>query len=365
MKITCDRAALSEALSAVAGVVATRTPKPILQCVRLSAAGEKVILLGTDLEVGIRYVLGEVSIAEPGEVLVPADRVAAIVRESADQTLELESADHGCRVRGQDSEFRVFGQDPREFPPVGELEGQADLTVKAGTLGELIERTLFAAARENTRYAINGVLWQKRAKKLQLVATDGRRLAWTSGPLEQSQGQDGDVIVPTRAMTLIKRMLSEPDELVRVKLLANQILVAGARATISSVLVEGRFPKYEDVIPRESDKKVCFETARLLSAVRRAALLTTAESKGIRLAFGDGQVVFSSRAPEAGEAEVRMQIDYSGQPLEIGFNPAYLIEALRVAGSETVSFELTEPSKPGLLRAGPNFLYVVMPVSLA
>ncbi len=365
MKVTCNRAALAEALGVVASVVATRTPKPVLQCVRVNVAEDSVTLLGTDLEVGIRYEVGQVTVAESGDVLVPADRLAAVVRESTDEVLELSSVDHGCRVRGGDSQFDIYGQDPREFPPVAEMEGEPDLVIKAGALDLLISRTLFAAARESTRYAINGILWEKRGKKLRLIATDGRRLARAVGTAEQATDEDSDVIVPTKAMGLMGRLLGDADEGVRVRLLPNQVLLATSRATISSVLVEGRFPKYEDVIPQGNDKKVEFSPPVLLSAVRRAALLTTEESKGVRFALSEGQMVLSSRAPDHGEATITLQLEYTGPALEVGFNPTYVVDALKMVGSESVTLELSEANKPGLLKVGNDFLYVVMPVSLA
>ena len=365
MKVTCNRAALAEALGVVTGVVASRTPKPVLQCVRVSVTEDSVLLLGTDLEVGIRYVLGQVTVSEPGEVLVPADKLAAVVRESADELLELSSVEHGCEVTGGDSKFDIYGQDPREFPPVAEMEGEPDLVMRADVLDALTGQTLFAAARESTRYAINGVLWEKRGKRLSLVATDGRRLAKAVGSAVEASGGDSDVIVPTKAMGLIARLVDEGDEKVAVKLLPNQILLSTSRATISSVLVEGRFPKYEDVIPQDNDKKVSVASEALLSAVRRAALLTTEESKGVRFSLSPGQVVLSSRAPDQGEAVITLQVEYSGKELDVGFNPSYLVDALRAIGGEAVSFELSEPNKPGVLRAGKNLLYVVMPVSLA
>ncbi len=365
MKVACNRAALAEALNVITGVVASRTPKPVLQCVRVSVTEDSVLLLGTDLEVGIRHVVGQVTVSEPGEVLVPADKLAAVVRESSDELLELASVEHGCEVKGGDSRFDIYGQDPRDFPPVAEMEGEPDLVMQADTLEELAAKTLFAAARESTRYAINGVLWEKRGKRLSLVATDGRRLAKAVGSAAEASAGDSDVIVPTKAMSLITRLVDEADEKVAVKLLPNQILLSTSRATVSSVLVEGRFPKYEDVIPQDNDKKVSVASEALLSAVRRAALLTTEESKGVRFSLSPGQVVLSSRAPDQGEAVITVQVEYSGKELDIGFNPSYLVDALRAIGGEAVSFELSEANKPGVLRAGKNLLYVVMPVSLA
>jgi DNA polymerase-3 subunit beta len=364
MKIMCDRVALHDALTATTAVIATRTPKPILQCIRVTAAKDELILTAYDQELGLRYHVKEVEVSKPGETLVPGERMAAIVRESADETLAIETEGDACHVRGSDSHFQIFGQDVRQFPPVPELEGEPDVRVGSGLLRSCIERTVFAAAKESTRYAINGVLWEKRGKKLQLIATDGRRLAKAAASLEKSVGEDVDVIVPSKAMSTFVRLHMDADEPVDLKVSQNQLILRAARATISTVLLDGHFPKYEDVIPKDCDKKIELETAEFLSAVRRAALLTNEESRGVRIAVSSDGLVFSSRAPEQGEATIRVSASYSGPKMEIGFNPAFLIDALRVCG-EKVSFELKEQNKPGLLRSGPEFLYVVMPVNLS
>ena len=364
MKLICDRLALLDALSATSSVTSTRTPKPILQCVRLTAEKDQFIVTAYDQEVGLRYRVRQVDVTKPGETLVGGDRLLAIVRESADETLAFESTQDVLHVRGSDSHFQIVGQSVREFPPVPDMEGEPNFTVKISALRSAVDQTLFAAARENTRYAINGVLWEKQAKTLHLVATDGRRLALSSASLEKSVGEDTQAIVPTKALNLLGKLHFSADESIDIRLTSNQIVLRSERATISSVLVEGHFPKYQDVIPRDQDKKIPLETVAFLSAVRRAALLASAESKGIRIMLNSEGMILSSRAPEQGEATVRLKVDYSGPELTIGFNPEFLVDALKVCG-ENITLELKDGAKPGVLKSGPTFQYVVMPVNLS
>lgn len=364
MKCICDRSALNEALAAASTVIASRTPKPILQCIRITAEKTGVILTAFDNEVGLRYRVQEVEVAKPGEVLVGGDRLSGIVRESSDDTLAFETADNALHVRGRDSHFQIYSQDVREFPPVPDLEGATDFQVRTDVLRQAIERTIFAAARENTRYAINGVLWEKNDGKLTLVATDGRRLALSQSTLEKSSGSEVKAIVPTKAMQVFTRLHPPADEIASVKISGNQVIIKTDRATISSVVVEGRFPNYPDVIPRDADKRIEVDTAEFLSAVKRASLLTNEESKGIRMAVSGEGIVFSCRAPETGEATVRLSVDYKQEPIEIGFNPSFLIDVLKVCG-ERVTLELQSSSKPAVIKGGPDFKYVVMPVNLS
>jgi len=348
-------------------VVAARTPKPALQCLKLTAEGTELTVSGTDLEVGIRCRDTQVEISEAGELLVPADQLRDIVRESIDDTLSIESSAEMAQIKGQDSVFRVYTQPADAFPPLPQFEGEADLEVMGKQLKELIGQTIFAAARESTRYAFNGVLLNVKGKQLSLVSTDGRRLAEARGELISNKKGDKEsarAIVPTKSLAMIERLLGDPEEQVSLQLKENQILVQTAGATLSSVLVEGQFPPYEDVLPKDCDKKMIAATADFLSAIRRASLLTNEESKGVRLQFTKKGLVVSSQAPGAGEATVTFPCKYEGADVEIGFNPAFLIDALKVVATEEVTFEMVAGNRPGLLRGGPGFQYVVMPVNL-
>jgi DNA polymerase-3 subunit beta len=366
MKVICNRGALLEALTVTGTVVASRTPKPSLQCVKLSAPEKSLTVMATDLEVAIRYIDHQVQIDEPGEALVPADKMRDIVRESVDDTLSIEIAGDNAIIKGQDSNFKIFTQNVAEFPPIPDFEGEPQFEIAGGHLKQLIGQTLFAAAKESSRYAFNGVLVNVKGKKISLVATDGRRLAMAKGDLvSDNSGKDGvKAIIPAKALTLIDKLVDDPEEAVGFQIKENQILVHTSSATLTSSLVEGQFPPFEDVIPKDCDKKMTASTADFLAKIRLASLLTTEESKGVRLAFSKKGLVLSSRSPESGEATVNFPCKYEGTDVEIGFNPTFLIEALRVVDSDDITLELTAPNRPGLLKGGQDFLYVIMPVNL-
>ncbi len=366
MKVICNRGALLEALMVAGNVVAARTPKPVLLCVKLTAGDDRLTIAATDLEVAIRYSDSQVQIEQAGEALVSADKLRDIVRESVDDTLSIEVTGDDAHIRGQDAHFKIFTQKPSEFPPIPDYEGEADVEIAGGLLKQLIGQTLFAAARESTRYAFNGVLVVAKGKKVNFVSTDGRRLAQAKGDLisDKLGKEGGRAIVPTKALNLIDKLVDDPEETVAIKLKENQIILHTPSATLTSNLVEGQFPPYDDVIPKDTDKKMTASTADFLSAIRRAALLTTEESKGVRMAFSKKGLVLTSRSPESGEATINFPCKYEGADVEIGFNPNFLTEALRVVDSDEISLELTAPNRPGLLKGGPNFLYVIMPVNL-
>lgn len=367
MKVTFNRSALAEALGLMTTIVPSRTPKPILKCVRIAVAGKEMHIYGTNLELGLDYLLTEVDVERDGEVVLEADRLASIVRESIEDVLVLESTDTTCEIRGMDSHFTIYGQDPKQYPKMPAfVSGDEDLAIGLDELQSGIGQCLFATAKESSRYAINGVLWEAKGKKLMLVATDGRRLARCRVGLQQgpAEGLEQKVIIPAKTMALIEKLGRREKEKVAVKLVDNQVLFCCANVVISSNLVEGNFPKYEDIIPSDYDKKLTLSTEGALSGVRRAALLTSEESKGVKLSLTSEALVFSGSSPEAGAAEVSMPVEYSGEAINIGFNPQFLIDALRVVRAPDFQMELGQADRPGVIKSGNDFLYVLMPINL-
>jgi DNA polymerase-3 subunit beta len=175
---------------------------------------------------------------------------------------------------------------------------------------------------------------------------------------------DRRIIVPAKTMALLEKIGTQDKESVAVKLVENQVLIRYGNVVISSNLVDGNFPKYEDIIPTDYDKKLTLSTEAVLSAVRRAALLTSEESKGIRLSVAKDAIMFSGSSPEAGAAEISMPVEYKGEAIDIGFNPQFLADVLRVIQTPDFDLELGQADRPGLLKSGAEFLYVIMPINL-
>ena len=392
MKVICERPALPNPLNTVSGAVAGRSPRPQLTCVKLVAAKNagvgELSLSATDGEISLKFKLSQVDVHQPGEALIPADKLRQIVSaEENEPTLTIEMEQEICHIRGADAHFKVFGYPPADFPPIPDFaqvvsgaagtKAKAVFSQSAGALDAVVMKTLFATARENSRYAINGVLLKREGKRIEMVATDGRRLALCRGTV-QSIGGDKDskpvsCIVPTKALGQLQKLVRDPDEPVQIAVTDNQVFFSfgsdktPGRAVLSSNLVEGTFPPYEDVIPRDQDKKIVFDRDVLVSAVRRAALLTNEESRGVKLSFSGKkkQMELSSRAPEMGEAQINVDVaSYEGDDVEIGFNPAFITDALKVMNDPQVIMELKAHNKPGLIKSGTEFVYVVMPVNL-
>jgi len=389
MKVICERAALLEAVNQVSGVVASRSPRPQLTCIKLVATksdeGAELTLSGTDAEISLTVRIGRVDVAQEGSALIPSDKLRQIISaEDNESTLTLETTGETTKIKGEDALFSLHGFDPVDFPALASYKAIAEgsaanaaakslFATEAGVIDSLVTRTLFAAARENSRYAINGVLMVRDGKKLEMIATDGRRLAKSTVTIS-GDGDGTQCIIPSKALSMIQKLTSDENEPVHIAITDNQAVFAfgdepsDSRAVLTTNLVEGTFPPYDDVIPRDLDIKVTFNRDTLASAVKRAALLTNEESRGVRLAFTaeNKTLELSSRAPEMGEANIKVDlVAYDGNDIEIGFNPTFIIDALKVIHDPEIMIELKAPNKPGLFKAGNDFLYVVMPVNLS
>ena len=368
MKVNCDRQTLADHLGLVSSVTNARSPKPALSCVRFSAKPGSLTLTASDGEIWAVMTTNRVEVEQAGETLLPADKVQQIVRESGDATLLLESKGEEAVIQCKDSTFRLLGYPVADFPasPASQEAGAADFEIEAGALCRLVNSTLFATAKDNSRYAIAGVLLEREGKDIVVVATDGHRLALARGKCSKAEATKNSAIVPSKTLNLLLKVFTDPEAVVRVKMAGNQVSFTDDHATLTSNLIEGNFPPYKDVVPKDSDKKATLPREGFKSAVKRASVLTTEESRGLKMSFGGKELVLSSRAPETGEAEVRLAVpEYSGEPISIGFSPGYVLDALKVVDTETFTLEMKGPNKPGVIRTGPDFLYVVMPVNLA
>lgn len=370
MKARLPRHELLEALQAITLLTAGRTTRPILNCVKLELDKDVLELSATDGETALHLSVPALTMEKRGSTVVNADRFTQIVRDFPDVEIMVRVDERHCVISGEGSEFKIFVQSIDDFPPIPTFQDEADLVIDGRELTRMIALTIYAAARETSRYAINGILWQKTGKSLFLVATDGRRLARAGGKWIEASSGDFQIIVPAKALSVFERVFApgkgNEDRAVNVKVLPNQLLLRFGGKVLATALVDGHFPKYDEVIPRDQGSRVELDRGEFHGAIRRAALLTTEDSRAVRLSFGPEKVTISSQAPEQGEARIEMPVQSSTAELDIGFNPAFLSDALKVLPYDRVTLELSESFKPGIL-CGPDkedFLYVIMPVTL-
>lgn len=367
MILNCQRDGLLSACQLVSAAVAVRTPKPILSSIKAIAETDRLTLVATDLEVGIRYELAGVRVEEPGEAILPVSRVLAILRESSDSEVSLDADERRCRISTSISEYEMPSEDPAAFPDVPTFDDKKYHELTAGVLRTMIHRTSFAAAKQDTKYAITGILWEVEDKKVRLVATDTRRLAMCFGPATstapvENKGQSH--LVPVKAMVLLERTLNDNAENVKVCLRNNDVLFQTEKATIVSRLLEGRYPPYRDIIPKKAAAKIALPVEGFLTAVRQAKIMTDDESKRVAFHFAPGKLTLQAQGATTGRSKVDMPLDYNGSALTINFDPDFIIDMLKVLDpSEVVQLDLVDAAKPALFKVGDDYTYLVMPLT--
>ncbi|MEZ6115138.1 MAG: DNA polymerase III subunit beta [Pirellulaceae bacterium] len=368
MKVSANRETLLAAFQTAASFTHQRSPKPILQNVKMIAEGHVATLLATDMEVAVRIDVDEMEVKVPGSALLPVSLFSPILRESTDERLRIEVDDKGVSVFGDRSKFRLPSGNPEEFPSSLNMTADAYHEVSIHLLKELIRRTLFATDTESSRYALGGILMELEADKIVAVGTDGRRLAKMEGPAAAVNGHDlagATTIVPSKSMQLIDRALADSEEPVRICVQGNDVLLQSGSVTISSRLVEGRFPKWRDVFPKRSESiEIELAVGPLYSAIRQAAIVASSESRGIDFTFGEGSLVLSGITADVGESRVELPIPYDGELITLCLDNRYVSDFLRVLSPErSFNLSIVDADNAAVFATDDGYGYVVMPLA--
>jgi DNA polymerase-3 subunit beta len=374
MKIVCDREKLLSAFQTAALFAPGRSPKEILTNVKLEVDKGGATFSATDMEVGIRISIEGLDVDAAGSALLPVVHFGAILRESSDEKLRIDATSKGTIVRGERSEFKLPAADPEEFPSVAKFEESKYHVIPARLFREIINRTEFATDLESSRYALGGVLFELEPNKITAVGTDGRRLAKMEGPAESVAGhKTGDTmtIIRTPSLRAISRALSseftaDADNEVHLAARGNDVLLRTPRCTFYSRLVEGRFPRWRDVFPQRRDApRIDMTVGPLLSALRQASVILSAESRGIDFTFGDGTLTLSGATAEAGQSRVEMPVAYSGQQIIVSLDHRFVLDYLKVLSPEqNIALEIENAETAVVFHADDGaYGYVVMPLS--
>jgi DNA polymerase-3 subunit beta len=368
MRALCNREGLLTAFNMVSGVVPARSPKPILQNVKLVVDDDEgSVLMATDLEVGIRHRVLGVKVEQAGSAILPTQKIGPILRTSGDEELLLETGEEHLLVRGARSSFKLPLEDPSLYPEVPDFGADKYHVILAGDLKKLIRRTIFATDLESARYALGGVLVELKPDGIAMIGTDGRRLAKMAAPAQAEndpQAPGGTPVIPVKALKLIERNLVDDDLLVHLSLQPATALVRTEGAVIYTRLVEGRFPRYQDVFPTSVETKVPMVVGPLKLAVEQASIVTSDESRGVDFQFGPGALKLSSQAADVGSAQVDLPLDYQGKPVEITFDPRYLLDALKTLDDDAeITAELIDARNAAVFKTPDQYAYVVMPLT--
>jgi DNA polymerase-3 subunit beta len=310
-------------------------------------------------------------VVDKGSITINAKKLSDIVRELPEASVDLEIDDsHKMVLACQKSVFKIHGLPKDDFPILPDVKKDRVFKVKGSLIQEMIHKTIFAVSTDETRYVLNGVYFQAEGPKLRMVATDGHRLAFIQKKLEGKAEDKCNVIIPTKTLNELSKAVSDAgkgkEDEVTVEIMAteNQIKFVVDGVEIVSRLIEGQFPNYEQVIPKDSDKKLEAPTADLAAATRRVAILTSEKSNSIRYHAKAGKLTISSKTPDMGEAREELDVNYKGEEISIAYNAKYVLDVLKNVGTEAISIELTQPLSPGILRpkGDADYLCVIMPM---
>ena len=365
MKFTAAREALLKPLQAVIGVVERRQTMPILANVLIIAKNGRLSVTATDLEVEL-VAETDVEADSDGEITVAGRKLLDICRavpEGSDVTVSLSG--EKLSVRAGRSKFNLVTLPAAEFPVVEDIKSAQTITVSQAVLGRLIEKTHFSMAQQDVRYYLNGMLLEAGGKHLRAVATDGHRLALCQAELDGGSLSEQQVIVPRKGVLELQRLMDGDGDL-DIELGSNHIRIQLDGIRFTSKLIDGRFPEYDRVIPKESSNELKADRGEFKSALQRTAILSNEKYRGIRLVIRDSGVVLQAHNPEQEEAEEELGVDYGGEDIEIGFNVNYLLDALNAVEGDDVTLSVQDSNSSCLIRQPGNedCTFVVMPMRL-
>jgi DNA polymerase-3 subunit beta len=366
MNFVCKRADLIHGVQTVVNAVSNRNTLPILSNILFETDKDGLMLSATDLEVSIKCQIAA-EVAAPGSITIPAKRLSEIVRELPDKDITITVSSNSLVTLVCDkSIFKLNGLPKDDYPVLPKVKNDKGFMIAQKSLQTMIRKTIFSVSTDETRYVLNGVLFVVEEDLIRLVSTDGHRLSLIDKKLEKAPTQKIYQIVPAKALQELNKILEEEGE-VNVQLSDNQIIFTTPQIVLMSRLIDGQFPNYDQVIPKQTDKKVLFNTNLLLSATRRVSLMASDKSNSVKYSISKDKLTITAITPEVGEAQEEMDMEYSGETITVAFNAKYVLDVLKNIASDNCVVELTTSLNPGVFKpekSEENYMCVVMPMRL-
>ena len=369
MELVVRKTDLLKELALFQGIVERKNTIPILANVLLEAKGDLLRLAATDLEVGLRGTC-PASIAKPGALTLPAKKLFEIVKELPETDIRIEEEKNGAvKVAADRFESRMQTLPKDDFPTLPDLASGDGAQINRRVLREMVTKTQFAITGEDTRYFLNGALFVLRHDSMALVATDGHRLALVTAPREgDTKAEEQRTILPKKSLLELGRLLADGDADIRFARGENHLFFEIDGRLLVSRMIDGQFPAYERVIPKNNDKRIEFERDRIQSAIRRVALLSNERSRAVKFSIESGRVEIASHTPELGEAKEQLTVEYGGPAMQISFNAQYVIDFLNAVQTDVIAIEFRDEVSQTVMRpvgtTDYDYTYVVMPMRI-
>lgn len=370
MKVTVDKEELQKKLSDIQNIVEKKNTMPILSHFLLTAEKQEQYITATDLETAFKEPVG-LKVSDEGRMCIPAKKLFEIVREMEGE-ITLESADtKWVKVKCGKSHFRLACLTPEEFPVWPSLttsgESAEQVEIDSLLLLEMIDKTLYAAGESDTRYVLNGLLFNIKADgTLIVVGTDGHRLALSKKTVNFNPKDEKKFIFSRKSLSELRRFLNDESKAVKITLGKNHILFEIENIQFLTRLIEGTYPNYEQVIPSSNEKTMLIDRNTLIKSLRRVSIMSKERSSAVKVDIDSKKMGISASNPDIGEAKDEFSVDYSGEPITLAFNAKYILDALNVMGAEKIVLKLNEPLSPTLIMedGSDDYKYVVMPMRL-
>jgi len=364
MKLIIPRIELVSLIAKIQAIVPSKPAIPILGNVLIEAVDDQLILSATDLTVSMRA-FAEAKVEEEGAITLPAKRFFQLIRELTAPQIEIHATtSEVAHINAGTSHFKMSGMNKSEFPTLPDLSDGLHLTMNNTVLKEMLLRSSFAAARDDNRQVLNGILLQSLKRTATFVGTDGKRLAKLFTSVDIPEEHTASYILPLKAVEEIVKLLDIKDETSKLTLMSDKVAIEAGSITLISKLLSGQYPDVGRVIPKKAETPIAIHRDELMSLLRQISLFTSEHSSAVRFTFSPGELHLSAMSGDIGEGKVSMAVNYGGPKLDVAFNPLYFIDILRHTKDETVQLTLTDAYNPGLITDSTNAQFVIMPMRL-
>jgi DNA polymerase-3 subunit beta len=363
MELTALKSDLMKASQVTQNIISTQSTLPILSNMLLEAKKDMIKIVTTDLDIGISY-LFKADVINEGVITIPAKKFSDIIKELPNEEVKIVvKKNNAVEVRSGVSYFKLMGISKDEYPKLPAFTNKEFVTLSQVKLKKMLEMSLFAVSKDETRYVLNGILIEIKDNNIKTVATDGRRLNLIETRVELPQKINKKIIIPAKTTQELVRNLNQAGD-VRIVFSDNQVCFEFDNTLLTTRLIEGEFPDYKKVIPGEIKEKVRVNKNNLMKAIKRVALFTNIDSIAIKMDIMKDKIVLSKSTPDLGEARDEVVAEYEGRELSIGFNPNYLLDILKVVSDETIDIEVVDPQKPAVIREKDKYVFIVLPMQL-
>jgi len=369
MKLRADREEILKVLQNIQGIVEKKTTMPILSHFLLKAEAKTISIMATDLDIAFTSPL-QAEVLNKGSLCIPARKLFEIAKEVEDSMLLESQENNWLKVTSGKSTFKMMGLPEDEYPSLPKVSLAEELKISSGKLKSVIEKTVYATGDNDTRYTLNGLLMhfipKKKNIELRVVGTDGHRLAFITKEISGKLSEEKKIILPKKAAIELKRLLEDSEGDVTMGLNKNHMFFMIDDIVLTTRLIEGTYPNYEQVIPEDNEKKATINKGAFVKALRRTSIMSRERTNAVRFDLEQGKLTLSAINPDIGEAREEIAVQYKGEPVSIGYNARYLLDVVQAIEGESVGLDVQDPLSPTLLREGTEQVYkcVLMPMRI-